>query len=73
MSQVVLVFDSVIKHSELEHHLVRFINEFPLVHGSITRDINLCPYWRIPEKGEGDLNFTSYNCPDEGDRSEPAR
>ena len=63
MSQVVLVLDSAIKHSELHSRLMRFINEFPAVYGGIHRDINLCPYWRIPEKAEGNLNFTFYNCP----------
>lgn len=67
MSQVVLVLDSVINHSELQNHLIRFINEFPVVHGSLTRDINICPYWRIPEKAEGPLNFTYYNCSNESD------
>ncbi len=67
MSQVVLALDSVIKHSELQGHLKRFINEFPVVHGSITRDINICPYWRVPEKAESNLKLTSYNCPAEGD------
>jgi hypothetical protein len=65
ISQVVLVLDSVINPSELQNHLMRFINEFPVVHGSVSRDINICPYWRIPEKAEGDLNFTSYNCSSE--------
>ncbi len=67
MSQVVLALDSVIKHSELQDHLIRFTNEFPVVHGSITRDINICPYWRIPEKAEANLKLTSYNCPGDGD------
>ena len=67
MSQVVLVLDSVIKPSELQQRLTRFISEFPLVQGSIARDINICPYWRIPGEAEGSLNFTSYNCPAEGD------
>ncbi len=67
MSQVVLVLDSAIKHSELHSRLMRFINEFPAVYGGIHRDINLCPYWRIPKKAEENLNFTSYNCSNEGD------
>lgn len=67
MSQVVLVFDSVINLSELQNRLQRFINNFPAVYGSIARDINICPYWRIPEKAEGNLKLTSYNCPGEGD------
>ncbi len=67
LSQVVLVLDSVINHSELQKHLIRFVNEFPVVQGSISRDINICPYWRIPKKIEGALNFTAYNCSNEID------
>ena len=67
MSQVVLVFDSAIKRSVLQNLLSQFIKEFPIVYGGIHRDINLCPYWRIPEKAEENLNFTFYNCPNEAD------
>jgi hypothetical protein len=65
MSQVVLTLDSIISPSEFQQHLGRFISEFPVVNGSISRDINICPYWRLPGKTEGDLNFVSYNCTDE--------
>ncbi len=65
MSQVVLLLDSAISHSELQMHLGRFISEFPVVNGSISRDINICPYWRMLGKTEGALNFASYNCADE--------
>jgi hypothetical protein len=67
MSQVVLVLDSVIKPLELQKRLKGFISEFPVVNGSIGRDINICPYWRMPEKAEGDLNLASCNCPDESE------
>ncbi|MBI4847356.1 MAG: hypothetical protein HY808_02080 [Nitrospirae bacterium] len=61
MSQVVLVLDSVIAQDEIQDRLNRFVNAFPLLRGSIARDINLCPYWRVPEKSEADLDFTSCN------------
>ncbi len=67
MSQVVIVMASAISPSELQKHLGRFISEFPVVNGSIGRDINICPYWKMPGKTEGKLNFTSHTCPDEGD------
>ncbi len=67
MSQVVLMLDSVISLSELQKNLGRFISEFPVVNGSISRDINICPYWRMPGMTEGDLNLASYNCSDERD------
>ncbi len=67
MSQVVLVLDRVIEQSEIQGRLGRFLNEFPVAYGSVSRDINFCPYWRIPEKAEKNLNLTSYNCPDETD------
>ncbi|MBI5664925.1 MAG: hypothetical protein HZC49_07545 [Nitrospirae bacterium] len=61
MSQVVLVLDSVLSPSEVTKHLGRFISEFPVVNGSISRDINICPYWRMPGKVEAGINFTSHN------------
>lgn len=67
MSQVVLALDSAISPSELQKRLGWFISEFPAVNGCISRDINICPYWRMPGKTEGDINFTSYNCADESE------
>jgi hypothetical protein len=67
MSQVVLVLDRVIELTEIQGRLGRFLKEFPVAYGSVSRDINLCPCWRIPEKAEETLNFTSYNCPNEAD------
>ncbi|RJR14986.1 MAG: hypothetical protein C4581_13010 [Nitrospiraceae bacterium] len=60
MSQVVLMMDSATSFSELQRHLAKFISEFPVINGNVRRDINLCPYWRMPGKTEGNLNFTSY-------------
>ncbi|MBI5055445.1 MAG: hypothetical protein HZB61_02325 [Nitrospirae bacterium] len=65
MSQVVLVLDSVIAQAEIQDRLNRFVNALPVTRGSIARDINLCPYWRVPEKAGGDLNFTFHNCSSE--------
>lgn len=64
MSQVVLVLDRVIERSEMQDRLERFLNEFPVTHGSISRDVNLCPYWRMHEKTENGLNFTSHSIKD---------
>jgi NRPS condensation-like uncharacterized protein len=50
MSQIVLVLDREIEETFLRAHLNSFIREFPVVGGSISRDLNLAPYWRIPKK-----------------------
>lgn len=65
MSQVVLMLDSEISSLELQKRLGPFIAEFPVVNGRISRDINLCPYWKMSGKLEGDLNFAAYRCADE--------
>ncbi|MEW6602622.1 MAG: hypothetical protein AB1499_16735, partial [Nitrospirota bacterium] len=46
MSQVVLLLDSPLDPAELQKRLSRFVDEFPVINGSVARDINLCPYWR---------------------------
>lgn len=61
MSQIVLMLDSSIEQTELQNHLSRFIKEFPVVQGSIARDFNLAPYWRISKNAETDLNFNVYH------------
>ena len=64
MSQIVLMLDSSIEQTELQNHLSQFIKEFPVVQGSIARDFNLAPYWRIPKNAETDLNFNVYQVND---------
>lgn len=67
MSQVVLVLDSVIDGAVLKSRLKQFMGQFPIVQGSIARDFNLAPYWKIPKKAEINLNFNFHNVSDEKD------
>ncbi len=49
MSQVVLVLDNGPDAFLLQQGLQEFAMEFPVLHGSVSRDfINLAPYWKIP-------------------------
>ncbi|MFH1146846.1 MAG: hypothetical protein V1736_03980 [Pseudomonadota bacterium] len=49
-SQIVLVLDSPVDAELLQGKLTRFLQEFPLIRGTVTRDLNLAPYWKIPKK-----------------------
>ena len=60
MSQIVLVLDSLLDEKLLRERLGDFVREFPALYGSIGRDLNLAPYWRIPEKITDDLDLTVY-------------
>jgi len=60
MSQIVLVLDSLLDERLLRERLGVFVREFPALHGSVKRDFNLTPYWRIPEKIADDLDLSVY-------------
>lgn len=65
MSQIVLVLDSLLDEKLLREQLEAFMKEFPALHGSISRDITLAPYWKIPEKISHELNLTAYTLKDD--------
>ncbi len=61
MSQVVIMLDDMLGQESVQDCLSQFIKKFPVLHGSIARDLNLAPYWRIPKKAGADLNFNVYH------------
>ena len=60
MSQIVLVTEALLDEKLLREKLGFFVKEFPALHGSISRDFNLAPYWRLPEKTPDELDLTVY-------------
>ena len=60
MSQIVLVLDSLLDEKLFQERLGDFVREFPALYGSISRDLSLAPYWRIPEKITTGLDLTIY-------------
>ena len=58
MSQVVLVLDGPLDESELRSRLHAFVKQFPVLHGHVSRDIRLAPYWKIPGKAGRDVSLT---------------
>jgi hypothetical protein len=61
MSQIVFVLDAFLDEKILRKKLGDFVEAFPALYGSISRDYSLAPYWKIPEKVTADLNLTVYN------------
>ncbi|OGW42292.1 MAG: hypothetical protein A2010_09145 [Nitrospirae bacterium GWD2_57_9] len=68
MSQVVLQFDSPQDENEIRTRLARFVGAFPVLEGSVSRDIKLAPYWKIPATTNKTLLFTVHRL-DDGDGS----
>ena len=64
MSQVVLQFDSPLDENELRTQVSRFVNQFPVLQGSVGRDLKLAPYWRIPSKGIHEVTFVVHRADD---------
>jgi hypothetical protein len=64
MSQVVLQFDSPLDENEVRTQVSRFVNQFPVLQGSVGRDLKLAPYWRIPSKGEHQATFVVHRVDD---------
>lgn len=60
MSQIVFEMDSLLDEKLIRERLGVFVREFPALHGSVKRDFNLAPYWRLPEATSNDLDFTVY-------------
>ncbi|MFA5845480.1 MAG: hypothetical protein WC855_01135 [Thermodesulfovibrionales bacterium] len=61
MLQIVLALDSAIDETALRVRLNRFIKEFPVLHGNVTRDYKLTPYWKIPGKIAADANLNVHH------------
>jgi hypothetical protein len=57
ISQVVLQFDSIIDEDTVRTLVSRFVNQFPVLQGSVGRDLKLAPYWRIPLQGGHKVTF----------------
>jgi hypothetical protein len=57
ISQVVLQFDSVLDEDKVRTLVSRFVNQFPVLQGSVGRDLKLAPYWRIPLQGRHEATF----------------
>jgi hypothetical protein len=64
MSQVVLEFDSAQDENEIRTRLNRFVGQFPVLEGTVGRDLKLAPYWKIPAKTGRDLLFTVHRIDD---------
>jgi hypothetical protein len=59
MSQIVLVLDGPVDENEVRSRLNTFIRRFPVVRGTVARDIKLAPYWKIPRKASEDVALFS--------------
>jgi hypothetical protein len=57
ISQIVLQFDSVLDEDKVRTHVSRFVNRFPVLQGSVGRDLKLAPYWKIPRQGSHEVMF----------------
>jgi hypothetical protein len=64
MSQVVLQFDSHLDEHEVRTQVGRFVKQFPVLQGSVGRDLKLAPYWRIPVKGGREVTFEVHRVDD---------
>ncbi len=64
MSQVVLQFDSPLDENEVRIKISRFVDLFPVLQGSVGRDLKLAPYWRIPSKGVHEVTFVVHRVED---------
>ena len=64
MSQVVLQFDSPLDENEVRTKVSRFVNQFPVLQGSVGRDLKLAPYWKIPAKGRHEVTFVVHRVDD---------
>jgi len=60
MSQIVLVMDAQLDEGDLRQRLGDFLRKFPVLQGVVCRDINLTPYWRLPDKLTSDIKLSVY-------------
>src|ERR1700690_2854360 len=60
MSQVAVITDTQFDGDLVRELLGGFLREFPVLQGSVGRDFNLAPYWRLPEKATAHFNLSVY-------------
>ena len=58
MSQIVLRSILPLDEKTVRQRLNEFVNRFPVLHGTVSRDLKLAPYWKIPAKARGEPAFT---------------
>lgn len=63
-SQVVLQFDSPLDEDEVRTKVSQFVDQFPVLQGSVGRDLKLAPYWRIPSKSGHEVTFVVHRVDD---------
>jgi len=64
LSQIVLLFDAPVDEQEVRTSLNRFLKQFPVLEGSVTRDFKLTPYWAIPAKSGRDAALVVHHVDD---------
>jgi hypothetical protein len=64
MSQVVFQFDSLLDENVLRTQVSRFVEQFPVLQGSVGRDFKLAPFWRIPAHGRHETTFVVHHVDD---------
>lgn len=66
MSQVVLRLDSSVDENAVRTGLNRFVRQFPVLQGRVSRDLKLAPYWKIPVRADRDPAFSAHVAEDTG-------
>ena len=64
LSQVVLQFDAPLDENEVRTLVNRFVKQFPVLQGSVGRDITLAPYWKIPAHVGHEVTFRAHHVDD---------
>jgi hypothetical protein len=65
MSQIVLRFKEPVDENTVRTRVTGFVKRFPVLAGSVSRDIKLAPYWKIPRHAGSEVTFTVHHA-DEG-------
>jgi len=58
LSQIVLLVDGPLDEQEVRRDLKGFLNQFPVLEGSVARDCKLTPYWAIPATCRREVQVT---------------
>jgi len=69
-SQIVVDIDALIDENTLRDKLTAFVCAFPVLGGVISRDINLTPYWRIPERPAAGPDLSVYYLEEKASKNE---
>src|SRR5512140_541853 len=48
LSQIVIMLDTVIDEKKAAEALENFVRKFPVLYGTVARDLRLAPFWKIP-------------------------